>query len=98
MHTLADLKFALQVTLVTITTFCSAMTHLLGLLLAIDAVNGGDDDDDDALDMAIESVIIILVAYMGILRTIRIADGLLFDIPLEEEEPHFLPPLLVRGQ
>jgi hypothetical protein len=45
------------------------MTQLLGLLLTLEATEDMGDVDYDALDTAIKSVIIILVAYTGMLRT-----------------------------
>ncbi len=61
------------------------MTQLLGLLLALEATADMGDVDYDAFDLAIESIIIILVAYTDMLRTLRSTDSLLFDIPPEEE-------------
>jgi hypothetical protein len=64
-----DLKSTIQASLFVISTCCLAMTQLLGLLLTLEATEDMGDVDYDALDTAIKSVIIILVAYTGMLRT-----------------------------
>ncbi len=61
------------------------MTQLLGLLLALEVTADMSDVDYDALDTAIKSIIIILVAYTDMLRTLRRTDSHLFDILPEEE-------------
>jgi hypothetical protein len=78
---------ALQVTLATILTFISAMTHLLVLVLAMKTMADADIVDYDALDAAVGSVAIILMAFLGLLCAIQVANGILFDIPPEQEDP-----------
>jgi hypothetical protein len=77
----ADLQVTLHHALATISMFVSAMTHLLALVLACEDVADGEDVDYDALNAAFESIAIVLMAFLGLLRTVRIAEGLLFDIP-----------------
>ncbi len=50
--------------------FISAMTHLLALILACKEVANGDDVDYDALDAAFESIAVILMAFLGLLRAV----------------------------
>jgi hypothetical protein len=82
----ADLQVALQHTLPTISMFVSAMTHLLTLILACKDVADAEDVDYDALDKVFESIAILLMAFLGLLRAVRIAKGLLFDIPAGQED------------
>jgi hypothetical protein len=44
-------------------------------------VADGDNVNYDALDAAFESIAIIPMAFLGLLHAVRIAKGLLFDIP-----------------
>ena len=37
------------------------------------------------IDAAVDSVSIVLVGFLGLLRAVRVADGILYDIPPEEE-------------
>ena len=37
------------------------------------------------IDTAVDSVSIVLVGFLGLLRAVRVADGILYDIPPEEE-------------
>jgi hypothetical protein len=75
----ADLQIAMS-------TFCSAMTCLLALALAVVATVDSDDVDYDAIDTVVDSIAITLVAYLGMLRTVRIAYGTLFDVPPDQED------------
>ena len=88
-----DLKFIVQAMLFALSTYCSAMMQLLGILFALEATADVGDVDADALDFAIESLLTVLVAYTGMLHTLRTADSFLFDIPPEEENA---PLLLTR--
>ena len=65
-----DLQVALQHTLATISTFCLAMTHLLTLVLANETMTDADDVDYDALNAAVDSIAIILMAFLGLLCTV----------------------------
>jgi hypothetical protein len=66
----ADLQVTLHHTLALISMFISAMTHLLALILACKEVANGDDVDYDALDAAFESIAVILMAFLGLLRAV----------------------------
>ena len=68
------------------------MMQLLGILFAIEATADVGDVNSDASDNAIESLLTVLVAYTGMLHTLRTADSILFDIlPEEENAPLQLP-------
>ena len=62
------------------------MTHLLVLVLAYDDVTNEGGDDYDGIDEAIDSLLIVLAAFLDLLRAVREVDSFLFDIPPEEEE------------
>ncbi len=62
------------------------MTHLLVLILAYDDVTNEGDDDYDGIDEAIDSLLIVLAAFLDLLHAVREVDSFLFDIPPEEEE------------
>jgi hypothetical protein len=81
-----DLKVALQHTLTTISMLYLAMTHLLTLVLADETMADADDVNYDALDTANNSIAIKLIAFLGLLQAVQIANGILFDIPLEQED------------
>jgi hypothetical protein len=72
----ADLQVTLQQALATISMFVLAMTHLLALILACKEVAVGDNINYDALDAAFESIAIVLMAFLGLLRAVQIAKGL----------------------
>ena len=57
------------------------MTHLLALVLAYDDVTNEGDEDYDGIDEAINYLLIVLAAFLDLLRAIRELDGFLFDIP-----------------
>ncbi len=50
--------------------FISAMTHHLTLLLAVETVADADDIYYDAVDTAVDSIAIVLMAFLGLLRAI----------------------------
>ncbi len=60
--------------------FVLAMTHLLALVLACEDVADRDNINSDAPDAAFESIALWLMAFLGLLRAVQIAKGLLFDI------------------
>jgi hypothetical protein len=62
------------------------MTHHLALVLAVETMAGADDIDYDAIDATINSIAIVLMGFLGLLCAIRIANGILFDIPPEQED------------
>jgi hypothetical protein len=66
----ADLQVALQRALARISMFVSAMTHLLMLVLACKDMANADDVDCDAFNAAFESIAIILMAFLGLLRAV----------------------------
>jgi hypothetical protein len=82
----ADLQVALQHALATISMLVSAMTHLLTLVLVCEDVANANNINYDALDAAFESIAFMLMAFLGLLRAVRIAEGLLFDIPAGQED------------
>ena len=63
------------------------MTHLLVLVLAYDDVRKEGDNDYDGIDDAINSLLIILAAFLGLLHAIRdvhsLCHSFLFDIAPE---------------
>jgi hypothetical protein len=40
----------------------------------------------DAIDATVDSIVIVLMGFLGLLGAIQIADGILFDIPPEQED------------
>ena len=74
----ADLLFTIQVDLSTILTFVTAMTQLLLLVLAVEAVANVGDANYDVLDAAVNSLAIAIMGWLGILCAFRVANGLLF--------------------
>ncbi len=80
-----DLQSAIQVVLYTMSKFVTAMTQLLALVLAVEAAADDEDADYEMIDVAVDSVSIVLVGFLGLLRAVRVADGILYDIPPEEE-------------
>jgi hypothetical protein len=88
-----DLQITLQVTLTTILTFIAAMTQQLLLVLAVEAVADADNIDYDAVAAAVDSIAIVLMNFLGLLHAIQVADAILFDIPLKQEEA---PPQFTR--
>jgi hypothetical protein len=71
----SDLQVTLQHLLAMISTFVLAMIHLLALITAYEKVADGDEVNYDALDAALESIAIVLMAFLGLLRAIQIAEG-----------------------
>ncbi len=65
-----DLQCALQVTLTTILTFVSAMTHHLALVLAIETMVDADDVNYDAVNLGVGSIAIVLMAFLGLLHAV----------------------------
>ena len=81
-----DLLYYIHVALATISTFVVAMTQLLALVLAAEGIaNEGDIDQQDVISVAIDTISIILMGWLGILHAFREVNGILFDIPPEEE-------------
>jgi hypothetical protein len=62
------------------------MTQQLLLVLTVEAVADADNVDYDAVDAAINSIAIVLIGFLGLLHAIQVVNGVLFDIPLEQEE------------
>jgi hypothetical protein len=62
------------------------MTQQISLVLAVEAVADTDNIDYDAVNAAVNSIAIILMGFLGLLHAIRVVNGVLFDIPLEQEE------------
>ena len=54
------------------------MTQLLLLVLAVEAVANVGDANYDVLDVAVNSLAIAIMGWLGILRAFQVADGLLF--------------------
>ena len=82
----ADLLFALQVTLATISTHITSLMHLLMLILAVETMVDADNLYIDIIDVVVNSIVFVLMSFLGLLRAVRVADGVLFDIPPEEED------------
>ena len=74
----AGLLFTIQVALSTISTFVTAMTQLLSLVLAVEAVANVGDANYDVLDAAVNSLAIAIMGWLSIVRAFQVADGLLF--------------------
>ncbi len=62
------------------------MTQQLLLVLAVEVVTDTDDVDYDAIDATVNSIAIVLMGFLGLLHAVRVVNGVLFDIPLEQEE------------
>jgi hypothetical protein len=67
-------------------TFIAAMTQHLALVLAVKTVADAEDIDYDAVNAAVSFIAIVLVAFLGLLHAVRVANGILFDILPEQEE------------
>jgi hypothetical protein len=61
------------------------MTHRLALVLAVETMADTDNVDYDALDVTVDSIAILLMGFLGLMCALHIADGILFDILLEQE-------------
>jgi hypothetical protein len=64
------LQFTLQVALATILMFIAAMTQQLALILAVEAMSDADGVNYDAVDTTVDSISIILMAFLGLLHAI----------------------------
>jgi hypothetical protein len=62
------------------------MTHCLALVLAVEAVADTEDSNYDAINATVDSVAIVHMGFLGLLRAIQISDGILFDILAEQED------------
>ncbi len=62
-----------------------AMTQLLAPTLAAEGMANDPDFDHDVINAAIDSLAIVLAAFLGLLRAVREVDNILFNIPPEEE-------------
>jgi hypothetical protein len=62
------------------------MTHQLALVFAIEIMADADVINYDALDVTVDSIAIVLMSFLGLMHAIQIADGILFDILLEQED------------
>ncbi len=80
-----DLQSAIQVILYMMSTFVMAMMQLLALVLATKATADDEDAEYEMIDAAIDLVSIVLVGFLGFLRAVRVTDGILDNIPPEEE-------------
>jgi hypothetical protein len=65
-----NLQFTLQVTLATISTFIAAMTWHLALVLAVKTLADANDVDYDAVNAAVISIAIVLMAFLGLLHAV----------------------------
>jgi hypothetical protein len=79
------LMSTLQIVMSTASLFCSAMTQLLALILAAEEVVLAHVDLD-ILKAAFDFVSVNLIGFLGLLRTMRVTDKILFDIPSDEED------------
>ncbi len=61
-----------------------ALNQLLALILAAETVVTAQADLA-VLDAAFDSVSVTLVAFLGLMRAMHIADAKIYDIPLHEE-------------
>ncbi len=68
----------------TMSLFCASLNHLSALILV--AKNVVTTQADFAiLNVAFDSVLITLVAFLGLLRAAHMTNALLFDVPLHKE-------------
>ena len=63
-----DLQSAIQVVLYTMSTFIMAMMQLLVLVLAVEATADDEDAEYEMIDAAVDSVSIVLVGFLSLLR------------------------------
>ena len=61
------------------------MTQFLALVLAAEGMANEGDFGYDVIDAAIDSLAIVLAAFLGLLHAVREVANILFDIPPEEE-------------
>ena len=71
----SDLQSAIQVVLYTMSTFVMAMMQLLALISAVEAAADVEDAEYEMIDTAVDSVSIVLVGFLGLLRAFRVTDG-----------------------
>jgi hypothetical protein len=62
--------------------FCTTLNQLHALIVAAETVVTADLS---ILNVAFDSVSLILTGFLGLLRGMVVADAMLFDIPLHEE-------------
>ncbi len=82
------LQSTLQAVLGTMLMFCTAMNQLLVLVEAAKSVAAAPINLS-VLDAAFDSVAVGLMGFPGLLCALRVADGILFDIPPNKEDAHF---------
>jgi hypothetical protein len=74
----------LQTVMATTSLFCMSLNQLRALILAAETVVTAQADPA-ILDAAFDSVLVTLVAFLGLLQALHVADAVLFDIPFHEE-------------
>jgi hypothetical protein len=74
----------IQTLIATTSLFCSSLNQLRALILAAETVVTAQADLA-VLNAAFDSVSVTLVAFLGLIRAMHIADAKLYDIPLHEE-------------
>jgi hypothetical protein len=74
----------IQTVMATTSSFCMSLNQLRALILAAETVVTAQADMA-VLHAAFDSVSITLVAFLGLLRAMHVADAMLFDIPFHEE-------------
>jgi hypothetical protein len=74
----------LQTVMATTSLFCMFLNQLCALILAAETVVTAQANLA-VLDVAFDSVLVTLVAFLGLLQALHVADTVLFDIPFHEE-------------
>jgi hypothetical protein len=74
----------IQTVMATTSLFCMSLNQLRALILAVETVVTAQANMA-ILHAAFDSVLITLVAFLGLLRAMHVANAMLFDIPFHEE-------------
>jgi hypothetical protein len=73
-----------QTVMATTSLFCMSFNQLHALILAAETVVTAQANLS-VLDVAFDSVLVTLIAFLGLLQALHIPDAVLFDIPFHEE-------------
>ncbi len=74
----------IQSVMATTSLFCMSLNQLHAVILAAGTVVTAQADLA-ILDAAFDSVLVTLIAFLGLLQTTHVADAVLFDTPFHEE-------------
>jgi hypothetical protein len=74
----------LQTVMATTSLFCMSLNQVRALILAAETVVTAQANLA-VLDAAFHSVLVTLIAFLGLLQALHVANAVLFDIPFHEE-------------